>query len=225
MSDEIRGIIKKINYNGDTYIVGVQTEATTSEAGLLSPTDKAKIDNMTVSEIIGTSPIDASTSNSITTISHNNSGVTASTYGATATTALTPDFGSTFDVPGFTVNATGHTVAAGAHTVKIPDTLASSSAPGLMSKTDKYNFDSGLTIAGNTLAIGGTITADTLRTSLGLSNAMHFIGIATVAITDGSTTNPTISGYDFGTNGVNATAGDVIIDKDSSYEYVWTGIR
>lgn len=54
---------------------------------------------------------------------------------------------------------------------------------------------------------------------LGLSNAMHFIGKATVAITDGSTTNPTISGYDFANK---KAAGDVIIDKDTSYEYVWT---
>ena len=89
-----------------------------------------------------------------------------------------------------------------------------------MSAADKIKIDSGVNIAGNTIAIGGNITADTLRTSLGLSNAMHFIGIATVAITDGSTTNPTINGYDFGTNGVNAAPGDVVIDKDSSYEYV-----
>lgn len=60
-----------------------------------------------------------------------------------------------------------------------------------------------------------TVTA----ADLGLSNAMHFIGKATVAITDGSTTNPTISGYDF-TN--KKAAGDVIIDKDTAYEYVWT---
>jgi hypothetical protein len=48
---------------------------------------------------------------------------------------------------------------------------------------------------------------------------MHFIGVATVAITDGSTTNPSISGYDFANN---KKPGDVVIDKDSSYEYVWS---
>lgn len=103
--------------------------------------------------------------------------------------------------------------------------LATSSTNGLMSYQDKLNFDKGMNIAGNTIAIGGAITADTLRLSLGLSNAMHFIGIATVAITDGSTTNPTISGYDFGTNGVNAQNGDVVIDSGSAYEYVWTGTK
>lgn len=76
---------------------------------------------------------------------------------------------------------------------------------------------SSMTIAGNSVSLGGTLTADTLRTSLGLSNALHFIGIATVAITDGSTTDPVISGY------TTKTAGDVVIDKDKFHEYVWTG--
>lgn len=67
---------------------------------------------------------------------------------------------------------------------------------------------------------GSTVYWDTMTPDqLNLANAMHFIGKATVAITDGSTTNPTISGYDF-TN--KKAAGDVIIDKDTSYEYVWT---
>lgn len=78
---------------------------------------------------------------------------------------------------------------------------------------------SSMNIAGNTVSLGGTLAADKLRTSLGLSNAMHFIGIATVAITDGSTTDPEISNY------TTKTAGDVIIDKDSAYEYVWTGSK
>lgn len=54
----------------------------------------------------------------------------------------------------------------------------------------------------------------------GLTGAMHFRGIATSAITDGGTESPTISGYDFGTNGANAIAGDVVVYSDK--EYVWT---
>ena len=77
--------------------------------------------------------------------------------------------------------------------------------------------NSAVTIAGNNISLGGSIDATTLRESLGLSNAMHFVGIATVAITDGSTTNPSISGY------TTKQKGDVIIDKESAYEYVWTG--
>lgn len=54
------------------------------------------------------------------------------------------------------------------------------------------------------------------RQDMGLSTAMHFIGKATVDITDGSTVDPKITGY------TTKTAGDVIIDKNNSYEYVWT---
>lgn len=59
-------------------------------------------------------------------------------------------------------------------------------------------------------------TAAQARQDMGLSTAMHFIGKATVDITDGSTTDPKITGY------TTKTAGDVIIDKSNSYEYVWT---
>ncbi len=79
--------------------------------------------------------------------------------------------------------------------------------------------NSAVTIAGNNISLGDSIDATTLRESLGLSNAMHFVGIATVAITDGSTTNPSISGY------TTKQKGDVIIDKESAYEYVWTGSK
>ena len=92
--------------------------------------------------------------------------------------------------------------------------VATTDTDGLMSHTDKTHFDQGITIAGNNVAIGGILAANTLRTSLGLSNAMHFIGVATVAITDGSTTDPGITGYS------TKTAGDVVIDKNSSREYV-----
>lgn len=51
---------------------------------------------------------------------------------------------------------------------------------------------------------------------MGLSTAMHFIGVAANAITDGGTQDPGISGYS------TKTAGDVIIDSGSSREYVWS---
>lgn len=62
-------------------------------------------------------------------------------------------------------------------------------------------------------------TAFVANSIASLSTAMHFIGKATVAITDGSTTDPTISGYDFTAD---RKPGDVIIDTDNAYEYVWT---
>lgn len=51
---------------------------------------------------------------------------------------------------------------------------------------------------------------------LGLSNAMHFIGKATKAITDGGTEDPGITGY------IAKTAGDVVLGMDGEFEYVWT---
>lgn len=81
--------------------------------------------------------------------------------------------------------------------------------------------NSSMTIAGNAVSLGGTLSTATLKTALGITGAMSFIGKATVDITDGSTTNPQISGYTFSS----ATAGDVIIDKNGEYEYVWDGAK
>ena len=52
-----------------------------------------------------------------------------------------------------------------------------------------------------------------------ISSAMNFIGVATVAITDGSTADPVISGYDFS----NAASGDFILY--SGLEFVWDGSK
>lgn len=67
---------------------------------------------------------------------------------------------------------------------------------------------SGISVSDGTISVTAA--------NLGLSNAMHFIGIATKAITDGGTEDPTISGYS------TKTAGDVVIDKDTRREYVWS---
>lgn len=56
----------------------------------------------------------------------------------------------------------------------------------------------------------------------GLTGAMHFIGKATVDITDGSTTDPVISGYDFANK---KAKGDVILGKDDNKEFVWDGTK
>ena len=68
-------------------------------------------------------------------------------------------------------------------------------------------------VAGNT----GAITADTLRTSLGLSNAMHFLGVTTTNISTGTAnTTATVAISD---SNVTAAAGDVVLY--GSQEYVW----
>ena len=54
------------------------------------------------------------------TFSHILSGVTKNTYGTNDTTALAPQFGDTFLVPGYAVDEAGHITSSSAHTVKIP---------------------------------------------------------------------------------------------------------
>ena len=68
-------------------------------------------------------------------------------------------------------------------------------------------------VAGNT----GDISADTLRASLGLSNAMHFLGVTTTNVSTGiPNTTATVSIND---SNVTAAAGDVVLY--GSQEYVW----
>lgn len=63
---------------------------------------------------------------------------------------------------------------------------------------------------------GSTITATNLRTNLGLSAALRFIGKATTDISESTTTAPTVTGV---TNYV-PEIGDVVLDKNSDAEYV-----
>lgn len=77
-------------------------------------------------------------------------------------------------------------------------------------------------VAGKTGNVDTTTLANILKSAMGLSNAMHFVGIATKAISDQSKTDPVIEGYDFGTSGAKAQPGDVVIDKESDSEYVWS---
>lgn len=102
-------------------------------------TPNATSDSVTIASAApaytGTSPISVSGS----TISHDNSGVTAASKGDTS--AQTPGFGGTFKVTSGTVNATGHLTAFGDHTVTIPSSTATTSASGLMSSSDKSKLN------------------------------------------------------------------------------------
>lgn len=66
-------------------------------------------------------------------------------------------------------------------------------------------------VAGNT----GAITAETLRESLGLSQALRFRGKTTTDMSDGFTGTPAISGVTY-----TPTVGDVVLDSSSDSEYV-----
>ncbi len=96
--------------------------ATTTANGLMSATDKAKLDGIEAEANAYTHPA-----------------YTARTGQPTAN--KTPGFGETFTVSQIKSDATGHVTAATNRTVKIPDTEATQSAAGLMSSTDKAKLD------------------------------------------------------------------------------------
>lgn len=75
--------------------------------------------------------------------------------------------------------------------------------------------NSKVTIAGNDVNLGGSLSASTLVSSLGLSNALHYLGKTTTALYEGATTNSVV------VNGVAVTpsAGDVVIDNGSPTSY------
>jgi hypothetical protein len=139
--------LEHINYNGTTYDLGVTELATTTAPGLMSASDKEKLDSIsggsgsvvvanTLSQgelvaTIGINGVDhdinvptytgnAPITVSGKTISHNTSGVSAKTYGTTASTSENIDFGDSFTVPGFAVNTTGHITSAGSHSIALP---------------------------------------------------------------------------------------------------------
>lgn len=97
------------------------------------------------------------------------------------TSNQTPGFGSTFTISQISQSTTGQ-VSGTDRTVKIPDTVASSSANGLMSSTDKDKLDgiSGQTldlVAGNNITITPDTTAGTL--TITATNTTYSSGTST----------------------------------------------
>lgn len=92
-------------------------------------------------------------------------------------------------------------------------------APDFIFSSGKISLkDSKISLAGVPVSIiNGAINASTLRTNLGLSSALHYVGTATVPIEDGTQINPQIEGYDFINN---RTPGDVVLW--SKNEYIWS---
>lgn len=77
--------------------------------------------------------------------------------------------------------------------------------------------NSTISIAGTSVSLGSSISADTLRSNLGLSQALAFKGITSAAIADGNNVIPT----DLGINNYSPSVGDVVIDSATSKEFVW----
>lgn len=109
----------------------------------------------------GTSPITVSGN----TISHANSGVTAGSVGPTAN--VTPRFGSTFNVPQVTVDSKGHVIYQSSRTVKMPNAIATQSADGLLSASDKEKLDGTYKVGRAT----GTIPATGTTVNIDMPNA------------------------------------------------------
>ena len=108
--------------NGAFRHLADYTEVNQSTAGLMSATDKAKLDGIEAEANKYTHP-----------------SYTARTGKPTGN--QTPGFGETFTVSQIKSNATGHVTAATDRTVKIPDAEATQEAHGLMSATDKAKLD------------------------------------------------------------------------------------
>ena len=134
----------------ETLASGEIGSATQETAGMMSAADKTKLDGIaenatanigTITEVKGMSPITGAATQGSVTLGHADSGVSPGTFGITETIHQTPAFGSTFEVPGFSVNSTGHVTLAGSHNVRMPSAIASTSVNGLMSAEDKQKLD------------------------------------------------------------------------------------
>lgn len=91
------------------------------------------------SKVVAGTNLESSYSNSAITLNHSASGVTAASKGDTSD--QTPGFGDAFKALSGTVDAQGHLTAFGEHTVTVPNSVATTSADGLMSAMDKADLE------------------------------------------------------------------------------------
>lgn len=153
---------------------------------------------------------------------YRNETVTNATNASAATTAT--KFASaqsitlTGDVTGTASSQAGWSLATTIGTGKVTNAMLAGSI------TNAKLANSKVTIAGNDVSLGGSLTAATLTSSLGLSNALHFIGITSTTLTNGSTT-ATLTAKSTGSlsKTTGFVDGDVVMDGDQLREYVWSG--
>ena len=103
----------------------------------------------------------------------------------------------------------------GLNEVNNNEVLVGNSRGTISTKPIVTRFSDGTT---SDLATIGAITDYVTTATAGLTGAMHFIGEATVTITNNSSVDPQIDGYTFR----RAQPGDVILGGNKE-EYVWTG--
>lgn len=149
--------------------------ATTSANGLMSKTDKSKLDGITESADsvsfsrsltsgtkVGTITINGTGTDLYAPSSYTHPSYTAKT--GVPTENLTPAFGGTFNVSQPVSDNTGHITAINSRTITIPKTTATTKANGLMSSTDKSKLDNvhakAVSIVVNSSQPSGQVTGD-----------------------------------------------------------------
>ena len=142
--------------------------ATTTVAGLMSATDKSKLDGIaagatantgTVTKVTAGAGLTGGDITTTGTIALATSGVTAGSAGPTAAANGTTTTVATVAIPRITVDTYGRVTALTSYNLTVKDTTysaASTTAAGLMSATDKTNLDR---LVSKTLVEGnGTVT-------------------------------------------------------------------
>lgn len=133
------------------------------------------------------------------------------------------------------INTKNSNIALNLHDSRITGLNSFTSTEGInnqnLQEDDSYiptsNFlynQANVTIAGITIGTvanaspgNRVITTSALKAALGLSNSVYFRGTTNINITDGSSNIPTDI---YGSEGA-PSIGDIIIDKNNNYEYIW----
>ena len=113
----------------------------------------------------------------------------------------------TIKIPQITVDKYGHVTAAADESITITMPAAQTIPTQLKNPYAlKFGNDS----------YDGSAAKEITAASLGLGNAVHFLGTTTTALTDNATTNPIV----IDSKNVTAVAGDIVLY--SGKEYIWT---
>ncbi len=121
---------------GDHNVTIPSATATSQANGLMSSSDKAKLDALSVT---ASNPLEVTKTGETYNVTLKDSGVTAGSKGDAS--AQTPGFGGTFKALSATVDAKGMVTTLSEHNVTVPNSAATQSAAGLMSAEDKTKLD------------------------------------------------------------------------------------
>lgn len=133
------------------------------------------------SKVVAGTNLESSYSNSAITLNHSASGVTAASKGDASD--QTPGFGDTFKALSGTVDAQGHLTAFEEHTVTVPNSVATTSAAGLMSSTDKETLDE---LSDNTVYTETVSNRDVVTIQNGSDCAVSSLKVNIDAVQSGS---------------------------------------